>query len=109
MSHIGVAAAGQRPRPCQVDYSGGTGGEQFDDPRQRNLVLRDAVGDREPSAVSRPVMPKAGTLKFNDFSCMACGAWSVAIASTVPSANATRMASRSAAVRNGGFILKLVS
>jgi dihydroorotase len=42
------------------------------------------------------------------FSCAACGAWSVAITSIVPSRNPSLMACTSAPVRSGGFILACV-
>ena len=62
-----------------------------------------------PSAVSRPTMPKAAWSNSSCFSCVACGAWSVAMQSIVPSASASMSASRSASVRSGGAHLVEVS
>ncbi|VWM12125.1 Uncharacterised protein [Collinsella intestinalis] len=61
-----------------------------------------------PSAVSRPVMPNGASSNSRDFSQSECGAWSVAIVSTVPSMTPAMSASASAAVRSGGFTLKQV-
>ena len=60
-------------------------------------------------AVSRPTMPLAASANTTSFSESPCGAWSVAMASSVPSASAARTASRSRAERSGGFIFALVS
>ena len=49
------------------------------------------------AAVSKPIMPGGASVKSSSFSCCACGAWSVAIASSVPSASPARQASRSSA------------
>src|SRR5215469_7830803 len=64
---------------------------------------------QSPSAVSRPIMPFGARSNSTSFSCVACGAWSVAIASTTPSRIASIIASRSAADRSGGFIFACVS
>ncbi len=58
------------------------------------------------SAVSRPVMPMAAAGHSQSLSSAGCGAWSVATASIVPSASASRSACTSAAVRSGGLTLK---
>ncbi len=54
-------------------------------------------------------MPKGARSNSSIFSSEWCGAWSVAITSTLPSAMPASIASRSAASRSGGFILRLVS
>src|SRR5699024_8614165 len=56
-------------------------------------------------AVSRPSMPKAASGKACSLSCRACGAWSVATASIVPSASASRSAATSSSGRSGGLTL----
>ncbi len=61
------------------------------------------------SAVSRPVMPNAAAAHSQSLSSRACGAWSVATMSIVPSARPSRTASTSAAVRSGGLTLKVGS
>ena len=66
--------------------------------------LRDVL-----RAVSRPMIPGGAALNSTSFSCTAWGAWSVAMASRVPSASPSRQARRSAAERRGGAILVLVS
>ena len=53
-------------------------------------------------------MPNGAFAKSRAFSASACGAWSVASTSMVPSATAARRAWTSAAVRSGGFIFALV-
>ena len=58
------------------------------------------------SAVSRPGKPGGGFSP--SFSVRVCGAWSLAMASMVPSARPSLMAATSSAVRSGGFILALV-
>ena len=58
------------------------------------------------SAVSSPSMPNAASTNACSLSCRACGAWSVATASMVPSASAARSASTSSAGRSGGLTLK---
>ena len=57
------------------------------------------------NAVSRPITPFGAASNGTSFSCARCGAWSVAMQSSVPSASASISAARSAAERNGGFIL----
>ncbi|KFD42645.1 hypothetical protein IU11_19125 [Cellulosimicrobium sp. MM] len=61
------------------------------------------------SAVSRPVMPNAAAAHSQSLSSRACGAWSVATMSIVPSARPSRTASTSAAVRSGGLTLNVGS
>ena len=58
---------------------------------------------RSGSAVSRPEMPNAARSYSTSFFTDACGAWSVAIASIVPSASASQSARTSPSVRSGGF------
>ena len=57
-------------------------------------------------AVSRPSIPKAASTNACSLSWRACGAWSVATASIVPSASASRSAAMSSSGRSGGFTLK---
>ena len=57
------------------------------------------------SAVSRPSIPKAASTNACSLSCRACGAWSVATASMVPSASASRRAATSSSGRSGGLTL----
>ena len=54
-------------------------------------------------------MPNAACSNSTSFSTGECGAWSVATASMVPSASASRSAATSAAVRSGGLHLAEVS
>src|SRR4051794_10786569 len=61
------------------------------------------------SAVSTPSIPGGASSNGCCFVSAACGAWSVAMASIVPSISAARTPSRSGAPRNGGFILNVVS
>ncbi len=61
---------------------------------------------RTANAVSRPVTPIAACSKGTSFSSGACGAWSVATQSMVPSRSPSISAWRSSSVRSGGFILK---
>ena len=61
------------------------------------------------SACSSPIMPGSATSKGWSLSWRACGAWSVPTLSMVPSASASRTASRCSEVRSGGFTLKVVS
>ena len=56
-----------------------------------------------PSAVSMPLIPFAASPNSTALSTSVCGAWSVAIASAVPSARAARHASASDGVRSGGL------
>ena len=55
--------------------------------------------------VSKPITPKGARLNSTSFSSGWCGAWSLAMASTVPSASPATSASRSLAERSGGLIL----
>ena len=57
------------------------------------------------SAVSKPVTPNGAQSNSTCLRCAAWGAWSVAMASTVPSASAAMSASRSSRAASGGFIL----
>src|SRR5256712_3993141 len=56
------------------------------------------------TAASSPTTPKAARSNSPSFSESACGAWSVAMQSTVPSASASISASTSRLVRSGGAI-----
>src|SRR6266404_3921390 len=57
------------------------------------------------SAVSNPKIPNGARSNSTSFIAGSCGAWSVAIASTVPSTSPARSASRSSRAASGGFIL----
>ena len=57
------------------------------------------------SAVSTPSIPGGASSNGRSLVSGVCGAWSVAIASIVPSASAAVSASTSASERSGGFIL----
>ncbi len=54
-------------------------------------------------------MPFIAASNSRSFSTAECGAWSVAMASIVPSASPSRTAFTSSRERSGGFILKSVS
>src|SRR5207245_4373665 len=56
------------------------------------------------TAVSRPTTPNAASSYSTFLSSTVCGAWSVAMASIVPSRSASTTARRSASQRSGGFI-----
>ena len=58
------------------------------------------------SAVCKPNMPGGAWLKGRSFDSGACGAWSVATASMVPSHNPAMTAATSSSVRSGGLTLK---
>ena len=60
------------------------------------------------NAVSSPIMPFAASVKVQILSVSACGAWSVPMASIVPSARPSISAKRSSSLRSGGAILVLV-
>ncbi len=60
-------------------------------------------------AVSSPVTPIAALSNGTSFSSFACGAWSVAMQSIVPSRRPSISAWRSASVRSGGFILNRIA
>ena len=57
------------------------------------------------NAVSSPVTPIGAISNGCSFSSRACGAWSVATQSMVPSARARRSSVTSASVRSGGLTL----
>ena len=61
------------------------------------------------SAVSKPVMPNAAKSYSHCLSTTVWGAWSVAIASMVPSFSPSSNAWRSTSDRSGGFIFVFVS
>ena len=54
--------------------------------------------------VSSPVVPIGASSNGTSFSSRACGAWSVAMQSIVPSRRPSISACRSDSVRSGGFI-----
>src|SRR5262249_14977009 len=58
------------------------------------------------NAVSRPVTPNGASSNGTSFSSRAWGAWSVAIASIVPSTRAAMSAERSSLVLSGGVMLR---
>ena len=100
-----MAAARQRSATAQVEDSRRAGGKELDNARQGNFVFAMQFRDREPKRGFESSDAKGRALELDLLFVAACGAWSVAMASTVPSASATMMASRSAAERSGGFIL----
>ena len=61
------------------------------------------------NAVSKPLMPLAAMWNSTRFSSSWCGAWSVAIASSVPSTRPAMQASRSLSSRSGGLTRQLLS
>ena len=69
---------------------------------------RTSRSRQSPTAVSRPTIPNGATANGTRFSSTWCGAWSVAMTSTEPSASPASSASRSRSERSGGFILVLV-
>ena len=73
--------------------------------RQPSAPGRTIVSTTTASAVSSPSIPKAASTKACSLSCRACGAWSVATASIVPSVSASRTAATSSALRSGGLTL----
>src|SRR3989454_2102503 len=60
------------------------------------------------SAVSSPTIPFGAAANCCCLSCTACGAWSVAITSIVPSRNPSLIACTSCQVRSGGVLLAWV-
>ena len=64
------------------------------------------VSTATDSAVSSPSIPGRAYAHSHSLSSTACGAWSVATTSIVPSASAARSAATSSAVRSGGLTLK---
>ena len=58
------------------------------------------------SAVCSPSMPGGAWSNGTSLASGACGAWSVATASIVPSHSPATTAATSSAVRSGGFTLK---
>ena len=61
------------------------------------------------SAVSSPSMPNAASTNACSLSCRACGAWSVATASMVPSASAVAQRLDVLVGRSGGLTLNVGS
>ena len=61
------------------------------------------------SAVSSPSIPGGASSNGRSFASGGCGAWSVAMASMVPSASPRLIAATSASVRSGGFTLNIGS
>ena len=66
----------------------------------------DRTSQAMGSAVCRPSMPGGASLNGRSFDSGACGAWSVAMASMVPSHRPAMTAATSSSVRSGGFTLK---
>jgi D-3-phosphoglycerate dehydrogenase len=62
-------------------------------------------GAASASAVSSPSIPGGASSKGRSFASGACGAWSVAMTSSVPSFRPSIIACTSASVRSGGAIL----
>ena len=63
------------------------------------------IGKQTPSAVSSPTIPGGASSSGCSLSAAGCGAWSVAMASIVPSTTPSMSASTSAFVRSGGLTL----
>ena len=61
------------------------------------------AASRTPRAVSSPLIPLAASPNSTALSTCVCGAWSVAMASAVPSRSAARQAAASPGVRRGGL------
>ena len=71
-------------------------------PREGPVPTRRGPGQRPSPG---PAFPEGPRSKGISLACGACGAWSVATASMVPSARPARMAATSASVRSGGWTL----
>ena len=125
----GVAAAAGRARPARtVQVSSGSKTVRFAGrpgsigPPWRSATPAIAAGFHDsaattsasgmsssaqatPSAVSRPSIPGGASSIGRSLASAGCGAWSVAMASIVPSASPALIAATSAAVRSGGLTL----
>ena len=73
-----------------------------------DLAGGDQVGDDQAQAGLQADHAERRQLELASFSHAVCGAWSVTMASTVPSITPAIRASASAAVRNGGLTLRAV-
>jgi hypothetical protein len=73
------------PRP-EVEDSSGACGEKFDDACQRNSVVAMQFRDGQRQRGFQAGDAEGGALEFDLLFVQAWGAWSVAMASTVPSA-----------------------
>src|SRR4051794_21765152 len=98
----GSPAVSARPWPVSPAMAAGLPDMTRATPAQSSSPPSTMTVATTGSAVSRPSMPKAASTKACSLSCRACGAWSVATASMVPSASAARSASTSSAGRSGG-------
>ena len=74
-------------------------------PRQSSRPVSTIVSTTTESACSSPSIPGRAAAHSLSLSSTACGAWSVATASIVPSASPARSASTSSSVRSGGLTL----
>ena len=74
-------------------------------PRQSSRPGFTIVSTTIDSAVSSPSIPGGASSIGRSLSSTGCGAWSVAMASIVPSASPAFSAAMSVAVRNGGLTL----
>ena len=94
----------------RAEDPGGRGGQRLD----RARAVEDAPGSTSSvsttaSAVSSPIVPGGDRSNSASFSSTACGAWSVAIASIVPSASPSAAPRDPRRVRSGGCTLRFVS
>ena len=90
------------PRPVAED----AGRDRSSAPRWRERAAAARHRPRRagrPSAVSMPLIPLAAWPNSTALSTSVCGAWSVAIASAVPSRSAARQAAASSGDRSGGL------
>ena len=78
-------------------------GQRLDRPLRAAAAPRRPPRATTPSAVSMPLIPFAASPNSTSLSTSVCGAWSVAIASAVPSSSASRHAAASAGDRSGGL------
>ncbi len=69
-------------------------------------IGRSSSVSASAKAVSSPSMPGGAWSSGSSLASWVWGAWSVAMASIVPSARPARMAATSSSVRSGGFTLK---
>ncbi len=77
--------------------------------RQVSSPVSTMVSTTTDSACSSPSIPGRAADHSHSLSSAACGAWSVATASMVPSASPARSAATSSPVRSGGLTLKVAS
>ena len=101
----GSPTASGRPWPSSRPIRAGRTDIRSATPAQSSSPVSTIVATTTLSAVSRPSMPGFAAAHSVSLSSGACGAWSVATQSIVPSARPSRSAATSSAVRSGGFTL----